>query len=655
MSLPEISNHRTLIHIVSALRDQGRHQGHRSLLALENAPEGWLANFSVRYGFHYLPADLSMDRADCINGILGREFHYLTHETRDNLDLGILAAAAGTVKAGGILLLGLPFSSCDTGVPAGHRSVTPRFNQRLSLQLNQLLEAHPLTVRRFDARQLAAIPDGESVQSFALRGIELQSPQASSARDVETLVTSAARDEQDALLARACDHLKQHRQACIVITGRRGRGKSALLGRIARCLQENQRSLAITATRRSALSSVESQFSAIDFLPPADAVRSGCSALLVDEAASLPIDMLMHYLQHHDHVIYSTTIEGYEQAGRAFEIRFMEMLSRQSRALLLLCPDTAWRWAAGDPLEEFMDNVLMSRPQTRAVTNGGGEPRIRRLDRNTLARDEPLFRSVYSLLRDNHYQTTTNDISHLLDAPGLQIWVLEEQQTILAAMLLALEGNIAAHLHDAVVSKQRRLPHHLLPQLLAQSSNEALALSKGIARVIRLAVVPERRRQGLGSRLLNEVISTFALTENAVDAIGASFASDPANLGFWSGNGFALFHTGYRRNPRTGERAVAMLRSWREDMAGTLALAARIHDDNQQWLLEQSGSTQTDPMDLPLLQRFARKERSLIDTYAALSRLAREQSLTLTGPPGITKRQHEAQLRAWVSRVLQLD
>lgn len=664
---------------VSRLRKQADVDGHRALLVVENASTDYLDTAAKSINAPFLAARHSEDRVDRINAVLGREFDILVHETGEVIDAGLLAALAGTIRAGGILILGLPFgmstSESNTAPPCPPQS---RFNRRLARLLRQSHRMNPQKVAFFDPEndhKLAAeLPETD----ISSGNTTLIDPPASPLPTDPTITQSIAQQEQDALLLDAIKHLQRHPRGCITITGRRGRGKSALMGRIARSLHDKGLSVAMTSARRTALQSMQRHGADAVFLPPDEVALSGCQVLLVDEAASLPIDTLTRFLQHHEQVVYCSTIEGYENAGRAFGIRFAEVLDQHHRQRLSLQPLSAWRWAAGDPLEAIVDTLLLTRhnqaPESRTEQAEGSaiasasharstreahlraphqHLRVQRLRRDALIADEPLLASVFSLLRDHHYQTSASDISHLLDGPGLQIWVLEEHGDLCAALLLAIEGHIAPDLHEPILSKQRRVQHQLLPQLLAQSANQAAPLTHLMGRVIRIAVMPEKRRNGLGTQLLQNVVRRISVPDGHLSAIGASFAGDSSSIAFWNANGFRRFHTGFRRNPRTGTQAVAVLQAHEPELSASLQEAVRIHDDNQAYLSGEASSDGYDPTDIALLQRFARAQRSLVDTYAALSRLAKQHPLSLVTPPERSRREHESALRASVELVLQ--
>ena len=145
-----------------------------------------------------------------------------------------------------------------------------------------------------------------------------------------------------------------------------------------------------------------------------------------------------------------------------------------------------------------------------------------------------------------------------------------------------MEPAIESSLHTAIVNKQRRLPHHLLAQLLAQCANNSLPLSKRLARVTRISVHENFRRLGLGSRLLKAIEQHLLSPVNSdkrVDAVGASFAKDPVSVNFWRNNGYKEFHEGFRKNPRTALPSSAVLKSKRDDVNTCLLYTSDAADD----------------------------------------------------------------------------
>lgn len=385
----------------------------------------------------------------------------------------------------------------------------------------------------------------------------------------------------------------------------------------------------------------------------------------------------------------------------------MDQLRQRPQALLDLCPNHVWRWQPEDPLETFLDLLMLSHPANSTpqqpvnkhteTTTLGHRARctIKRLDRHALAKNDTLLRDVYSLLRLYHYQNSALDLAHILDAENVQIWVAEQQtynaNQIVAALMLGIEGNIDQTLHEPIMARERRPAHQLLPQLLAQMANSPTALGERYARIIRIAVLPDSRRQAIGTQLLTELRQRLSNLDTPITTLGASFAGDTHSTQFWRANGYIEFHRGFRSNPRTGKRSVAVIRSDNQNVQRSIQQAVSILADNQDQLvkLDQantfSGQLQVQatnqvtslleqhpvqqstqpPTDLALLHRYVRGHRSAHDTAAALVRFcclhnetALLSALKTTGvtadthSPRPSRRSQESTLRKCIERHL---
>lgn len=649
--------------------------GTRAVLILNRPPDGWLETFAQLCQCNFVSASSSIDRADRISALLGSERLISVIQLDQKPDLGLLAATAGAVKAGGLLVIGTGVSTNTSHArdETSGSEMEPHLNHS-----NQRLE------------RLAAISAKEHPDTMCYVEVTSNTDQKVSSKNEEVMSTLTAGllcsesslpnpralAEQNALLIDACNHLNSRTSSCIVIKGRRGRGKSSLLARLAAHLDEVGMDYRITAMHESALSIYhqQTQQSTSRYVSPESATKEPVNILLVDEAASISLTQLQVYLNHFRHVILCTTIDGYEASGRALDVRLLSNWSHKSMGLLQLDVKHPWRWADDDPLEKFIDQLLLNKTRQQpdpvilqAPDNAwtlAESCHLMQISQNELFGNETLLASVHALLHTTHYQTTSKDLEHLLDAPTVQLWIQMLDSNVVGVLVLEQEGFIDDNLHEAILTKKRRLPNQLLPQLLAQTANTTVALKKRFLRIIRLAVTSTLRRQKLASQLLQAVTLEHTATHaeridasknNTVDAIGASFAADECSLEFWQSHGYIEFHRGFRSNPRTGKRAVAMMKGFDKTTSDVLLTAARIHHDNE--LARQSFTTQLKNQiaspnlsvsDVRLLQRFADGQRSKHDTYASLQRLSKLTNLPMNMQTTLSARQHELELRGHV-------
>ena len=620
-------------------------------------------------------------------------------DLQNTVDTGLVAATAGSIRAGGLLIVGLCLrTNCST---ASDKSVITteslkRFH-RLALVASK---THPESVQvlgfNYDAKtgiaseQTNDYPAPEYLEALLSQTHHFNPPQ-------QTIRIA----EQDNLYALGCEHLDDLPGGCTLIRGRRGRGKSTLMARLLSHSTKSGRSCLVTAFHSAGLTTLLSQLQEqsrgqtqetageqierqeINRASPEVALTAQADVLFVEEAANFPLAFLNTYLSRYKQVVLCTTLEGYEASGRALDVRMLETLRQKKLPLLELEPRHSWRWAENDPLEQFIDSLILSggsaRHKTLASATGASaaalasQCRVIRLDKSALAHNEERLAAVHALLQTTHYQTTTKDLEHLIDSSNMEIWVQQWEQTTVGVLIAEREGSIDTEVHDLIMKKKRRLPHQLLPQLLAQCANDTSALELEYIRVVRVSITPPLRRLGLASKLLQALTKHYeydqyddASTTRPVHALGASFASDEVSLQFWQSNGFTIFHRGYRANPRTGKQSVAVLKSTNVAAQAPLGKAVAIYKDNERARFDsindkenpkstralstrKPATSGTSKLDLELLQSFAAGYRSMHDSIAALKRLEQSAGLAPFPLTGTRKNSQELDSRRRVA------
>ena len=656
-SIVTITHYEQLVRHTKRLIQSASTRSARSLLVISNVTGQDLEKFSRLINAIFIPAISSSDRSDRISSLLGSERRSACVQLAQKPDLGLLAALAGTIQLGGLLVIGIydGVRSCaadkDTskvdGDVADRDQSTSRSNQsRSTARLIRLaIDAASDQPDNVEYVRLAnAIRFDDELKQSDLRSSMLM-PLPHSAEYAQTsLHNPDAAAEQDDIFRLACTHWNTHRNSCIVIRGLRGRGKSHLLARLALHLQRTGVGFVVTARHKSALSEFSRLFKSANehYISPEAAILSTVDTLLVDEAANLSIAQLTTYLDIYPHVVLCTTSDGYETAGRAFDVQLLAQWTHSKKHLLQLTPRCPWRWKKNDPLEHFIHTLCLSTPEISGVpgdqTSGtktsivtkAVDFTVRKIHPDELVHDDILFRNIVDLLFATHYQSTTKDMTLLLDAPSSELWVQERDKNVAAVLLVEREGRIPYELHEPVVGKQRRLPNQLLPQLLAQTANNGRALSKCYLRVVRLAVASHFRRHGLASQLLEEISRASQIKNtqsgiSAADAIGASFAPDKVSRSFWRHHGYQEFHHSFRKNPRTGQRALTCLKTFDKSCREVLDEAVAITNDNisarSTTSLDRQEYCPIGNIDLQLLKRYIDGQRSEHDTTSALQKL----------------------------------
>lgn len=355
------------------------------------------------------------------------------------------------------------------------------------------------------------------------------------------------------------------------LVAERGRGKSSAIGIALRKLHHQRPvKVAITGPHPDAVSELL-RFFADDpatrsFVEP-EALLTGdpCfDVVVVDEAAQLAVPLLSQLALYHPHahLVYATTTKGYEGTGRGFALRFLPWAERQPRKVRRLTLRAPIRFDADDPLEACIRQALLLdadiAPAAAFVARTAGDfsvADVTRVDRERLAGDELLLRDLFGLLVGAHYRTTPEDLHRALDAPNLDVHMMTSHGRVVAASLVAREGELPTALAEALSRGQQRIRGHALPETLAWHCARPDAASMRMLRSIRVAVHPAFRRRGLASRLVESVHAAYD-----VDLFGTLFGATPELLSFRARLGYVTVRVGISRGARTGEPAVTMVR-----------------------------------------------------------------------------------------------
>lgn len=462
-----------------------------------------------------------------VRDLLGRAFDAVIIDLHARLDADVIGQAHGFVRGGGALILRLPVD----GIPGGD----PR------------LAVHPFSeadvARRFAARFEACLPATAPPERLAPadRAVRGTREQAACVQRIVTTLGSAA-------------------PQAVVLVADRGRGKSSAVGL---ALAQLDAAVIVSAGQRGAAAEIF-RFAdrPLPFVSPLDlALRPHDAAVIViDEAAQIPVPVLQRLVCLHPdaHLVFATTARGYEGTGRGFLLRFVAWLAEQ-RPLTRLKLSTPIRWAAADPLERVIFDALLldALPAEAAHLRADFDPaavEALALDRGA-GLDDATLRQYFGLMVHAHYRTTPGDLQRMLDAPNVRLHVLRYRGAIVAATLVAIEGDLPAPVAEAISAGRQRIRGHALPETLASHAGRPDAATLRIIRSVRIAVHPALRRLGLGTRLIEHVHACYA-----PDLFGTLFGATPGLLAFRRANGYRLIRVGASRGSRTGEPAAVMIR-----------------------------------------------------------------------------------------------
>lgn len=561
-----------LLHLRQTL-NKSKAANHRALLVLSGARnECWtlleqlLRNSGLSTFLSYQPPDTCPVKCHALKratDLLGSNNDCVIFDAWGGFDPDAFGIISGSINGGGLAVL-----------------ISPPLNQWSDYAdpENKRLAVHPLEasdVSGFYLKRIARIIASDLPPAGANNDIEYRLL-VSTSTAVAALQPLPNHEQIDLISAIEQLIIGSSTHSPMLVTADRGRGKSTALGlAAAKLLKAGMVSkVIVTAPGKQSLhsffqhaqSALKGSTTALPVFIATDILlkeRPKACLLIIDEAAAIPLPLLLKLIQAYPRCILSSTLHGYEGSGRGFALRLRSLLDIHYPAWQekqLTCPA---RFAMNDPLEFFTAKLLMldSADATIAVKTVTDKKQyeLKELSAASLIQNEKKLNELFALLVQAHYQTKPLDLKHLLDGPNLRIFALTHESTIVAAVLLATEQITGdSPLQDAIIHGERRPRGHLLSQQLAYQNLEKEYLNLKIARIVRIAVVPQLQSQFLGSLLLEKL--NKHCTSDGFDAIGASFGATKELLNFWNKNHYQTLHLGHRENASSASYSTVVFR-----------------------------------------------------------------------------------------------
>lgn len=545
-------------------RQQLRRCGERRLLVLAGEQD-WATHQALQLGAaerdllwlgEPLPNSPSVN-ATPINKfktVLGQEYAIVVVNAFSGLHPDALGAVSGTLQAGGILILLCP--------PwADWPSYADPDLVRYVAEPKHALGIHSGFLARFTqilADELSVLYWPQASHFPALPALDTK-PQWQPRVDAQGCLNA---QQRHALAVLLCSVRQRHP---VLLTADRGRGKSSLLGVAAARLLNAGKKVLLTAPSPSAVRQVLAQCAQpLSFMAP-DALlaeRPAADILLIDEAAAIPVPLLLALARQY-YCVFASTEHGYEGTGLGFALQFQPQLLAeypQTKKLQLRIPA---RWSELDPVEPLLFRLLALNAAPLPPP-AQGKVTINWVNQDQLLADDHLLNQLFGLLTLAHYQTSPSDLRQLLDAPELHLAVMFRQHTPIAVALLINEGQTDTHplsaaLRLAIWRGQRRPRGHLLPQSLAFHGGLQAACEFRYHRIMRIVVHPAVQQAGLGSHLLQWLQAKAQRQVLNGDFLGVSFGASPKLLKFWQANGFRAVRVGHSQDGVSGLHAAMLL------------------------------------------------------------------------------------------------
>ena len=553
-----------------------------------NVAETFLPSVVIYTNNRKIKSNLGKNSLKRVLGTENDTVVFLDHD----FDADAFAAISGTIVGGGVMFLCLDSNSTAKSL------FIERLSERVVARISQFQDIYHLQQNDSDLPVIK------------------QSGQLDVVIDSETPILGHCknREQYDAVEA-VHKVFSGHRDRPLVLTADRGRGKSCAMAiACAHIIEQATIPLTIGICAPN-IANVDIFFAQLNRCLPAGHLNKGSfsfntdsklecnvsfyaidqlltespklSLLLFDEAAGFPVSLLERCARDFHRVVYSSTIHGYEGAGRGFSIKFLKTLGSLRPEFRHLHLTKPIRWAADDPLEGFINDALLLDAPLPIICNDANDAiaefcierdiAFKVIAAKELCSDELLLKQVFSLLVTAHYQTSPADLKQLLENPNIKVAVLEVRNNNIGIALLMSEGGESVELIEDVRNNKRRLRDQFLPQSLLTHCGKKNAFAYRYLRIMRIAIHPDVQSKGFGGLFL-ELIEKHA-SEEGFDFTGSSFGCNYDLLKFWFTSHYRMARLGFSKDKASGEYSALVLKA---------TLCNREKSNNKQFLEELS-------------------------------------------------------------------
>ncbi|MFX0051469.1 MAG: GNAT family N-acetyltransferase [Candidatus Hermodarchaeota archaeon] len=306
----------------------------------------------------------------------------------------------------------------------------------------------------------------------------------------------------------------------------------------------------------------------LKFIPPSELnKRLKTDIIVVDEAASLPLDLLRQILRTKTKKIFISTIHGYEGAGRGFEYKILNYLENQKqihyKKFTLHQPI---RYFQGDLIEKLLNDIFFLNVEPEP-----SELKIQEIRRDFITLEEfkdpgflfsrrgsPYLKQLFAILVYAHYRNQPNDLVLLADSGKHFLVGLYEKKNdnggkLLVSSQLAQEGRMSDQ-EILDVASGRFIEGNLIPSVAIRHFSKDFAKLNGL-RIVRIASHPSLIDKGLGRQAIELQIKRYS----SYDWIGVSFGTTVKLIKFWTKFGFKSVHIRPIKTPETGEWNIVVI------------------------------------------------------------------------------------------------
>lgn len=301
---------------------------------------------------------------------------------------------------------------------------------------------------------------------------------------------------------------------------------------------------------------------------------------IVDEAAGIHVPLLYKIWKSYKRVVFSTTIHGYEGAGRGFSVRFLKRLKSDEDTILYEYEMTEpIRYNYNDPIERWQFDALLLDAEPAELT----EEDLKSIERKDLVyvkydpaelfENEKELRELFGIYVLAHYRNEPDDLGMIADAPHHIIRAVKTSTgKTVCAIQIAQEGPLPREIAQELL-KGSKIPGNIIPDRFLKHAR-LLEFADTVGwRIVRIATHPSVQGKGIGSWALSKVFEEAV--ERGLDWLGSGFGASEELVRFWIKNGFSVIHISPDRNPVSGEYTVLVIKPISERVSKLVEIARR--------------------------------------------------------------------------------
>lgn len=513
-------------------------------------------------------------------------------------DLGILVE---TVSGGGPIFLISPrvedwydfVGKWEEGL-AGLSNLVPRFNRRF---ISRTLESDGVII--YDAEE------GELKKNYSpgksevsKKGIQL--PQEEKEIKKKLYKLCATQDQVRVLELFEGFFDREKEKKSVVITANRGRGKTAILGiltpyiisRMNKVLKRPIRVMMVapelesvqtyfdflkkslvrqgmrgfkTKGSRKLTTVLVSKFARVEYAIPRRALidKEYADIVIVDEAAGIDPLVLEKITSDKRHIILSSTIHGYEGAGRGI-YRFMSNLENEDVELEKIHLEEPIRYSKNDPVERWLYDVLLLDAQPVELTEEDvekikqGKLEFEKIDKDELMENDRLLREFFGIYVLAHYRNKPSDLVVLANLHNHIPFRVSVNGKTVCSLHVAIEGNMGEDTIN-LMAQGFKPKGQIIPDLILKHYWVYEFPQLTGARIVRIATHPAVNNMGVGSFALQKIVEWARKMD--MDWVGSGFGVSRGLLKFWNKNGFLPVYITPHRKEVTGEHSIVVLKA----------------------------------------------------------------------------------------------